>query len=154
MALISGSGGMPWENLAGWFWFLSRKGFRFICIFLYPKLIFHGAIVIGRYQAIDLFFVRVVMGDGWYLAEKVFFVRDGILSVADYNSTRVGVVVVVVVVVNTFLRWDNLRTLWAIKLKFCMVTSHDIVLWIRIRELILHTQTGPTSQPAKNFKMG
>ena len=27
------------------------------------------------------------------------FVRDGILSVADYNSTRVGVVVVVVVVV-------------------------------------------------------
>ena len=28
-----------------------------------------------------------------------FFVRDGILSVADYNSTRVGVVVVVVVVI-------------------------------------------------------
>ena len=28
-----------------------------------------------------------------------FFVRDGILSVADYDSTRVGVVVVVVVVV-------------------------------------------------------
>ena len=27
------------------------------------------------------------------------FVRDGILSVADYNSTRMGVVVVVVVVV-------------------------------------------------------
>ena len=27
------------------------------------------------------------------------FVRDGILSVADYNSTRVGVVIVVVVVV-------------------------------------------------------
>ena len=39
------------------------------------------------------------------------FVRDGILSVADYNSTRVGVVVVVVVVVSTFLQWDNLRTL-------------------------------------------
>ena len=39
------------------------------------------------------------------------FVRDGIVSVADYNSTRVGVVIVVVVVVNTFLRWDNLRTL-------------------------------------------
>ena len=38
------------------------------------------------------------------------FVRDGILSVANYNSTRVGVVVVVVVV-NTFLQWDNLRTL-------------------------------------------
>ena len=31
--------------------------------------------------------------------EGCFFVRDGILSVADYNSTRVGVVVVVVVVV-------------------------------------------------------
>ena len=31
--------------------------------------------------------------------ENVIFVRDGILSVADYNSTRVGVVVVVVVVV-------------------------------------------------------
>ena len=29
----------------------------------------------------------------------------------DYNSTPVGVVVVVVVVVNTFLQWDNLRTL-------------------------------------------
>ena len=28
-----------------------------------------------------------------------FFVRDGILSVPDYNSTRVGVVVVVVVVI-------------------------------------------------------
>ena len=28
-----------------------------------------------------------------------FFVRDGILSVADYNSTLMGVVVVVVVVV-------------------------------------------------------
>ena len=27
------------------------------------------------------------------------FVRDGIISVADYNSTRVGVVVVVVIVV-------------------------------------------------------
>ena len=32
-------------------------------------------------------------------------------SVADYNSTRVGVVVVVVVVVNTFLRWNNLSAL-------------------------------------------
>ena len=29
----------------------------------------------------------------------IFFVRDGIFSVADYNSTQVGVVVVVVVVV-------------------------------------------------------
>ena len=29
----------------------------------------------------------------------LIFVRDGIISVADYNSTRVGVVVVVVVVV-------------------------------------------------------
>ena len=29
----------------------------------------------------------------------MFFVRDGILSVADYNSTQVGVIVVVVVVV-------------------------------------------------------
>ena len=32
------------------------------------------------------------------LIERIF-VRDGIISVADYNSTRVGVVVVVVVVV-------------------------------------------------------
>ena len=31
-----------------------------------------------------------------------FFVRDGILSVADYNLTRVGVVVVVVVVVVVY----------------------------------------------------
>ena len=30
---------------------------------------------------------------------KTVFVRDRILSVADYNSTRVGVVVVVIVVV-------------------------------------------------------
>ena len=29
----------------------------------------------------------------------LIFVRNGILSVADYNSTRVGVVIVVVVVV-------------------------------------------------------
>ena len=59
-----------------------------------------------------------------------FFVRDGIFSVADYNLTGVGVVVVVVVVVvvNTFLQWDNLKTLRAIKLKFCIVTSYDIVL--------------------------
>ena len=36
---------------------------------------------------------------GWiFPIIKCFFVRDGILSVADYNSTRVGVVVVVVVV--------------------------------------------------------
>ena len=40
-----------------------------------------------------------------------FFVRDGILSVADYDSTRVGVVVVIIVVVNTFLQWDNLNAL-------------------------------------------
>ena len=37
MVLISGSGGMPSENLAGKFGFLSRKGFKFVCIFLYPK---------------------------------------------------------------------------------------------------------------------
>ena len=34
---------------------------------------------------------------------KDIIVRDGILSVADYNSTRVGVVVVVVVVVVVFV---------------------------------------------------
>ena len=33
--------------------------------------------------------------------EKSFFVRDGILSVADYNSTLMGVVVVVVVAIFT-----------------------------------------------------
>ena len=37
MVLISGSGGMPSENLAGKFGFLSRKGFKFVCIFLYPE---------------------------------------------------------------------------------------------------------------------
>ena len=36
----------------------------------------------------------------------------------------------------TFSRWDNSRTPWAIKLIFCMVTSHDYLLWIRIREPI------------------
>ena len=33
---------------------------------------------------------------------QFFFVRDGIHSVADYNSTLMGVVVVVVVVVRFF----------------------------------------------------
>ena len=37
--------------------------------------------------------------------KTMFFVRDGILSVADYNLTRVGVVVVVVVVVTDFKKW-------------------------------------------------
>ena len=37
------------------------------------------------------------MGSG-SLALLLFFVRDGILSVADYNSTLIGVVIVVVVV--------------------------------------------------------
>ena len=36
-----------------------------------------------------------VSRDGFF---QGFFLRDGIISVADYNSTRVGVVVVVVVV--------------------------------------------------------
>ena len=36
------------------------------------------------------------------LVRPSVFVRDGILSVADYNSTWVGVVVVVVVVVYLF----------------------------------------------------
>ena len=37
---------------------------------------------------------------GYYkYTRKRIFVRDGILSVADYNSTRVGVVVVVVIFV-------------------------------------------------------
>ncbi len=30
---------------------------------------------------------------------KMFFVRDGILSVGDYNSTLLGVIVVIVIVV-------------------------------------------------------
>ena len=37
----------------------------------------------------------------------VIFVNDGILSVADYNSTRVGVVVVVVVVVVVIVVVDH-----------------------------------------------
>ena len=37
---------------------------------------------------------------------------------------------------SAFSRWDNSRTPWAIKLIFCMVTYHDYVLWIRIREPI------------------
>ena len=37
-----------------------------------------------------------------YLFISFIFVRDGIHSDADYNSTRVGVVVVVVVVVRIF----------------------------------------------------
>ena len=47
----------------------------------------------------------------WQIANLfsfVFFVRDGIHSDADYNSTRVGVVVVVVVRIFT---WDNSNAL-------------------------------------------
>ena len=36
------------------------------------------------------------------ILNNILFVRDGILSVADYNSTLMGVVVVVVVVVVYF----------------------------------------------------
>jgi len=43
-------------------------------------------------------------------------------------------------------QWDNSKTLWVMNLKFCMVTSHDYLLWIRTRELISPIQTGPTSQ--------
>ena len=46
---------------------------------------------------------------------------------------------------SAFSRWDNLRTLWAIKLIFCMDTCYDYVLWIRIREPISYMHTGPTS---------
>ena len=42
-----------------------------------------------------------------------FFVRDGIISVADYNSSRVGVVVVVVVVVFV-VRFDATSKLFSI----------------------------------------
>ena len=51
---------------------------------------------------------------GWfiYAGQIISFSATEYLSVAEYNSTRVGVVVVVVVVViSTFLQWDNLRTL-------------------------------------------
>ena len=41
------------------------------------------------------------------MSNEFLFVRDGILSVTDYDSTRVGVVVVV----DTFLQWDNLNAL-------------------------------------------
>ena len=54
-------------------------------------------------------------------------------------------------------QWDNSRTLWAIKLIFCMDTCHDHVLWIRIREPISPMQTGPTSQISifeKKFQNG
>ena len=47
-----------------------------------------------------------------------------------------------------FSRWDNLRTLWAIKLIFGMVTCNDYVLWIRIFKPILPMQT---AQPAKSL---
>ena len=51
------------------------------------------------------------------------------LSAMDIIPTRAGVVVVVVaVVVVTFSRWDNSKMLCAMKLKFCMVASHDYVL--------------------------
>ena len=44
----------------------------------------------------------------------LLFVRDGILSVADYDSTLMDVVVVidvVIVVFEPFSQWDNSRTL-------------------------------------------
>ena len=43
----------------------------------------------------------------------LLFVRDGLHSVADYNSTLIGVVVVLVVVLvkSRFSQWDNLNAL-------------------------------------------
>jgi uncharacterized protein YjeT (DUF2065 family) len=38
----------------------------------------------------------------FFFVFKTIFVRDGILSVADYNLTLIGVVVVVVVVVVVY----------------------------------------------------
>ena len=60
----------------------------------------------GKHQTLLL--IKVIK-----FKQSNFFVRDGIFSVADYNSSRMGVVVVVVLVlvVGTFSRWDNLRTL-------------------------------------------
>ena len=40
-------------------------------------------------------------------SDHVIFVRDGILSVADYNSTLMGVVVVIVVVVVVVALFHN-----------------------------------------------
>ena len=49
-------------------------------------------------------FIYSVLGDlhtSWHIV--LHFIRDGILSIADYNSTWMGFVVVVVVVVATFM---------------------------------------------------
>ena len=55
-------------------------------------------IVIKDNQKIVLYFYVNCKHRFYIAALNIIFVRDGILSVADYNSTRVGVVVVVVVV--------------------------------------------------------
>ena len=69
---------------------------------LWGEALFSAAACMAYVRVIYWYQVRsVVVGGGcggcgvWWL----IFVRDGILSVADYNSTQVGVVVVVVVVV-------------------------------------------------------
>ena len=49
-----------------------------------------------------IYLLRISFSEAVLLMFLSFFVRDGIISVADYNSTRVGVVVVVVVVVSLF----------------------------------------------------
>ena len=46
-----------------------------------------------------LFFTNKLRKAVYMMPTGNFFVRDGILSVADYNSTLMGVVVVVVIVV-------------------------------------------------------
>ena len=72
------------------------------------RLLYHQDMASALLDDEDLNVIRVNWGRGARTAYHQatanirmvdLFVRDGILSVADYNSTRVGVVVVVVVVV-------------------------------------------------------
>ena len=49
---------------------------------------------------------------------------------------------------------ENLRTLWAIKYIFYIVTYYDSLAWIGIREPISLKQIGLTSQTVKNFHNG
>ena len=72
------------------------------------------------------------------------FVHDGINSVADYDSLRVGVGCRMYVCLAQISRLDNFGTPWDIELKFCMVSYLDGLLgkWADRKN-----QTTPTTLP-------
>ena len=79
----------------------------FIKSFFFLSEIYCWSIVLNKIFLcffILFFFIHYI---NYFINFIIFFVRDGIHSVADYNSTRVGVVVVVAVVVVVVALFHN-----------------------------------------------